>query len=257
MRLTLAAAWTAVVGPLPLLILAASFGSRRVVAVTGPIATRLWSAGLCRILGIRVTRHGDLPARGAPVFVTPNHLGYVDMLVLASIYGGHFVSRADVATWPVIGPLARAGGTLFVRRDVRRDVRVVGDEIEHRFGMRHRVTAFLEGRSGRGDVVLPFRTSLLEPAVAGGLPCVPVAVEYRLPRDPHLDPGDVVAWTGDQEFGSHVMRLLELRRIDVVVRFLPARRGTCRKELGRLLEEDVRSALGAGAHGVPQLQPSA
>ena len=257
LRLVLAAAWTAVVAPVPLVVLVASFGNRRAVAFTGPLAIRVWSAGLCRILGIRVARHGDPPARGVATFVTPNHLGYVDLLVLGSIYGGHFVSRADVATWPVIGPLARCVGTLFIRREVRRDVGVVGGEIGIHLGMRRPVTAFLEGRSGRGDDVMPFRTSLLEPAVAAGLPCIPVAVEYDMPGDPHLDSGEVVAWTGDQPFGSHVWRLLHVRRVDVVVRFLPARRGTCRKELGRLLEDDVRAALLGSGPAVAMLVPVA
>jgi 1-acyl-sn-glycerol-3-phosphate acyltransferase len=253
-RLILALLWTAIVGTIPLLVLVASFGNRRAVNFVGPVAMRVWSSGLCRILGIHVTRHGEPPARHVAAFVTPNHLGYVDMLVLASIYGGHFVSRADVSSWPVIGPLARAVGTLFIRREVRRDVRSVGDEIGHHLGKRRRVTAFLEGRSGRGNAVLPFRTSLLEAAVDGGMSCVPVAVGYSLPRNPELDPGDVVAWTGDQEFGRHAWQLLHVRRIDAEVRFLPARRDTDRKRLGRLLEDDVRAALCGGVRAAAPLQ---
>ena len=239
-RLAGIALWCLLALPLPLLA--------RLVTLGRPAARRRsrtflltgFSRGLCRILGVRVETSGEPPPAAA--FVAPNHWGYLDIFVLGSIYRGLFVSRADVAQWPVFGYLASAGGTLYLRREVRRDVAGVGDEIRGELLDGFRVTAFLEGGAGPGTTTRPFRSALLEAAVAAKSPCTPVAIRYTLPRDPGLDPSAVVAWY-EGNFLPHVARLARARRIVARVTFLPSRTGDDRKELAQQLQDDVASAL--------------
>lgn len=199
-----------------------------------------FSRGLCAILGVRVEVRGPPPP--APAFVAPNHWGYLDIFVLGSLYRGLFVSRADVEDWPVFGYLASSAGTLFLRREVRRDAVRVGDEIGDALRGGLRVTAFLEGGSGLGTSVRPFRSALLEAAVAAHVPCVAVAIRYELARDPGLDPSHVVAWI-DGGFLGHVARLARTRRVVAHVTFLPPRTGADRKALARLLQGDVAAVI--------------
>jgi len=103
-----------------------------------------------------------------------------------------------------------------------------------------RVVAFLEGGVGDGTTIRPFRPSLLEGAVATGVPCAAAAISYSLPEDPAADVARDVVWPEDASFARHALRLLSLRRIDAVVRFGPPRTGTDRKALARALEEDAR-----------------
>jgi len=240
-RILLLALWCLCATPFPIVAFVFTLGSRTARARTGPFLNRYFSRGVCAILGVRIERTGDPPPPGG-CLVTPNHWGYVDVFVLGAIYRSVFVSRADVAGWPVIGAFARAGGTLFLRREVRRDTARVGDDVEHHLRLGCRVTVFLEGGAGDGRSVRPFKSGLVSAAVAAGAPCVPVALRYTLPRDPDLDPGEVVAWTSD-EFLAHAWRLLALRRIDAEVMFLPPRTGTDRKRLARELESDVRAVI--------------
>jgi 1-acyl-sn-glycerol-3-phosphate acyltransferase len=221
-----------------------TFGARRACARIGQFLLRLYGRGICLILGIRVEASGGPPAERA-CFVTPNHWGYVDVFVLASLYRGLFVSRDDVARWPFVGFFVRAGGTIFIRRELRRDAARVVREIVDRLRDGSRVTAFLEGGAGPGVVVRRFRSPLLAAATSAGVPCVPVAIRYRLPSDPGLDPSSVVAWTDDVGIGAHLWRLMHVRRIDARVAFLAPRTGSDRKALARLLEDDVRAALAA------------
>ena len=234
-----------IVAAASLLVTIATLGSRRARARTGPSLLRAYGCGVCRVLGVRIDARGSPPS-GRACLVAPNHWGYLDMFVLAAVYRGLFVSRADVADWPVVGMFVRLGGTIFIRREVRRDAgRVVEDVVDHlRRG--HCVTAFLEGGSGTGVDVRRFRSPLLQAAAATGAPCVPVAIRYRLPADPGLDPSATVAWV-DGGIAGHFWRLLHVRRIDVRVEFLPARTGADRKQLARLIEGDVRAAMAADA----------
>lgn len=218
-----------------------TLGNKRAYLWIGPFLMMQFSRISCRILGIRIERTGDLPPPG-PCFVAPNHWGYIDVFVLGSQFRSHFVSRADVADWPVMGFFARAAGTLFIRREVKRDAARVGDALEHHLRAKCRVAAFLEGGTGRGTEVRPYKSSLLEAAVATGCPCVAAGLVYSLPRDPGVDPTTAVGWI-DGSFTEHVWKLLRLRRIHVKLVFAAPRTGTDRKVLARLLEDDARRAV--------------
>src|SRR6185437_6863306 len=80
-----------------------------------------------------------------PHFQNPNHrlrnhpgqrparfqsLSYVDILIISSITPAIFVAKREVSGWPVFGPLARMGGTLFVDRGRRTLVGKTTDEIQ-------------------------------------------------------------------------------------------------------------------------------
>jgi 1-acyl-sn-glycerol-3-phosphate acyltransferase len=242
-RLAVLLLWALVNSWPPLVIALVTLGNRRARLATGPVLMAIFARGACAIMGVHVERSGELPPRGA-CFVAPTHWGYVDVVVLGSLYRTSFVSMADIAGWPVLGFYARAGGTLFIDRSRRSDAARVAPQVEEHLRRGCRVTVFLEGGAGRGDVVRPFRPSLLEAAVATGAPCVPVLVRYSLPRDPGLDPGRAVAWT-ELSLPGHFWGLLHLRRVDARIAFLAPRTGTERKALARSIEDDVRRAAQA------------
>jgi 1-acyl-sn-glycerol-3-phosphate acyltransferase len=242
LRLAALVLWT--LAALAFLLAAAlvTLANRNVAARLGPALLRAYACGFCALAGIRVARTGALAPAGA--LVTPNHWGYVDIFVLGSIYRGVFVSRADVAGWPLVGVCARAAGTIFLRRELRKDTVRVGTEIARFLRAPCRVTAFLEGGAGDGTRVRPFKSALVESAVVTGAPCVPVAIRYRLPRDPDADPAVAVAWI-EGHLVAHLFGMLRLRRIEADVAFLAPRTGTDRKALAKQLEADVGAALAA------------
>jgi 1-acyl-sn-glycerol-3-phosphate acyltransferase len=241
-RIALLTLWCLAASPLPVLAALVTIGRPTARARSGPWLMRGFSRGVCAIFGVRIERRGEPPPVGG-CLVAPNHWSYLDVFVLGSIYPTLYVSRADVADWPIFGFLARSGGTLFLRRELRKDAARVGGEIERHLRLGVTVTVFLEGGAGTGVDVRQFKPALLESAVATGVPCVPVAIRYRLPRDAGADPSRVVAWL-DGGFVPHLRRLAAMKRIDATVGFLPPRTGTDRKDLARRLEEDVRSAVG-------------
>ena len=85
---------------------------------------RTWARWSARTLGMRVRVEGTPPE--PPFLLVSNHLSYVDVLVLGSQLGSVFVARGDVEGWPLFGPLCRTGGSIFVKRESKRDlVRVI------------------------------------------------------------------------------------------------------------------------------------
>ena len=75
-----------------------------------------------------------------------------------------FVAKHEVKSWPVFGWFSKMGGTLFVDRERRTSVGETTNEIQSALDQGALVVLFPEGTSSDGKTVLPFKSSLLEPA---------------------------------------------------------------------------------------------
>lgn len=177
----------------------------------------LWGRWALRALSVELTVVGSPPAE--PGLLVSNHLSYLDIPVLASCSPTVFVSKSEVRHWPVLGPMAATMGTVFVKRERKRELPGVNRDIARALEGGDSIVLFAEGTSTNGSSVLPFRTSLLAPAVAGdGLAVSYACLHYE--TDPDEPPASTtVCWWGDMAFAPHVMVLLGLRRIRARVTF--------------------------------------
>lgn len=200
---------------------------------------RVWlrrtARNILRAMNVKVSIEGFPPTGG---LLVSNHLSYLDILVLASLTPATFVSKQDVAGWPVFGWLAKCAGTIFVKRERRADVGRVSHEISLALHSGALVVLFPEGTSSSGQTVLPFRSSLLEPVFESSHPVHAAALDY------HLSDGSVeeeVCYWGDMVLGPHLLNLLSKKTIHATVRFGgPERNGfTDRKQLAKSLQESV------------------
>jgi 1-acyl-sn-glycerol-3-phosphate acyltransferase len=200
---------------------------------------RLWSRGICRILHVAVIVSDPLPA--ASTFIVANHLSYLDIAVLGGLLPVSFVSRADVAGWPMIGPLARWFDTVFIEREKKRDLPAVNRTILELIASGGSIVLFAEGTSSAGDRVLPFRSPLLAPPAEVGIPVHAACLSYRThTSDPPARAA--VCWWGDMPFLPHARALLSVRSIEAIVRFAPtARIDADRKSLAAALQRDVEA----------------
>ncbi|MEO8530339.1 MAG: lysophospholipid acyltransferase family protein [Deltaproteobacteria bacterium] len=153
--------------------------------------------------GTPMTAHGGLVA---------NHSSWLDIFVLSAVDRFYFVSKSEVAGWPVIGWLARATGTVFIRRD-RKDTTRQQELFNQRLAQGHRLLFFPEGTSTDGKRVLPFKSTLFEPFFAkghaAGLMIQPITVVYAPPQGAPLR---FYGWWGDMDFASHLVKVLAAPR---------------------------------------------
>ncbi len=201
--------------------------------------------GLLWIMGARVEARGTPPR--APFVLVSNHLSYVDILLLASRLDTVFVSKYEVAHWPVLGPLCRAMGTVFLRRESRRDLARVLDEMNDHLSHGCGIVFFPEGTSTDGRKLLKFRPSLLEIAVRLGQPVAYASVRY-VTRRGQPSAADAVCWWGDAPFVPHFLKLLSMPgfRAEVVFGSEPIASGD-RKRLALELREAVAGLLAPAA----------
>jgi 1-acyl-sn-glycerol-3-phosphate acyltransferase len=197
----------------------------------------LWSRACVRILGGRLHIEGEPPP--APFFLVSNHLSYVDIVVLASCLDGFFVAKLEIRSWPLFGLLSRTVGTLFIDRELRRDVVRVNQLIEDVLDRGYGVMLFPEGTSTQGYEVAHFNSALLDYPARRGMPVHVAALHYR------TSPGDVpanlsLAWWGDAGFVPHARQLLGVRSFEATLRFSPRTvQASDRKELAAAAREAV------------------
>ncbi|SHH15431.1 lysophospholipid acyltransferase family protein [Marivita hallyeonensis] len=178
--------------------------------------------------------------------VVANHSSWLDIFALNARKNVYFVSKSEVAGWPGIGWLARATGTVFVRRDPR-DAKNQLAIFEERLQHGHRLLFFPEGTSTDTLRVLPFKPTLFaaffSDRLMHAMHVQPVTVIYHPPegRDQRF-----YGWWGDMGFGEHLIRVLAQRRQGKVELIyhppVPVDGFPNRKSLASHLETQVRSA---------------
>lgn len=193
--------------------------------------------GCRRVLRVMVNQievRGPVPVEG---LLVSNHLSYLDILLLSAVSPGIFVSKYEVKSWPVFGWFARLGGTVFVQRERRGHVGEISTRIHALLEQGELVFLFPEGTSSDGASVLPFKSSLLEPAIGQQQRVFAAALEYRLPDG--VVAQDVCYW-GDMTLAPHFVKLLGKRFVQARVSFQEVRQpATDRKELAKQLHAEV------------------
>jgi len=172
---------------------------------------------------------------------------WLDIFALNARKRIYFVSKSEVAGWPAIGWLARATGTVFIKRD-RREASSQIKIFRNRLAVGHKLLFFPEGTSTDGQQVLPFKPTLFaaffDPALIDTLQLQPVSLTYTAPeaQDPRF-----YGWWGDMALAPHLFATLSAKRqgqVTVVYHTPVAVRDfTDRKTLARQMEALVRSGL--------------
>lgn len=179
-----------------------------------PFITQFVCRNAFRILGMGFEASGTLmQERGA---VVANHGSWLDIFALNARKRIYFVSKAEVARWPVIGWLARATGTVFIERDPKM-AREQTQIFEDRLTIGHKLLFFPEGTSTDGLRVLPFKTTLFAAFFSDHLRDTmhiqPVSVMYHAPKGA---PPRFYGWWGEMDFAAHLLKTLATRRSGAV-----------------------------------------
>jgi 1-acyl-sn-glycerol-3-phosphate acyltransferase len=174
-------------------------------------AAFFWKA-IAWLLGLRVRTIGTRLIPGTrPVIYVCNHSSWADIPAVGGVIKACFVSKDDVAGWPIIGTIARLGRTIFVTRNRTGTLRE-RDEMQEKLAAGDALILFPEGTSSDGARVLPFRSSFFAAAFGTTKPIIqPVSVVYdRLAGLPvsHATRA-VFAWYGDMNLAPHVWQLAQ------------------------------------------------
>lgn len=192
---------------------------------------RWWHSRLCKILNIEVRVQGRRVKDKELLWVS-NHVSWLDIPVLGSRFPVYFLSKAEIAQWPVVGWFSKIAGTLFIKRGAG-DAGQITEQLSLHLQEGRQVLFFPEGTTTDGTGIKRFFHHLFSSAVSADAPVQPVVLRYS-DENNQLHPS---AAFGDISFFSHAMGILKEKKVIVDVVLLPIEPVNERKP--RALAKDV------------------
>src|SRR5262245_2623310 len=173
-----------------------------------------------RILNIKIAVEGDAGQleRGGFMIVS-NHFGYLDGIVLGSLFPVVFVSKGEVKSWPVVGQWSKLCGTVFINRQRKGLVPLAVTEMSQKLKQGANILLFPEGAATNGYRMLPFQTAPLAAPLRSGAIIVPITLAYQSVDEQPVSAAnrDLIYCYDDMRDVPHFWKLLALRRIEVRV----------------------------------------
>jgi 1-acyl-sn-glycerol-3-phosphate acyltransferase len=211
-------------------------------AAAGADDRRRWARRLLAALDVDVRLRGHVPAPDAPLLLVANHISWLDSYALNSATHASFVAKAEIAHWPVIGPIARAFDTLFLRRGSCRAAARMAAAVAAALARGTPIGVFPEGTTSWGDGLLPFYAAMFQAAVWSGARVQPVAIRYSDARGRRTD---APAYVDDVSVLESLRRITREPCLSVELVFCapidPA--GRTRRQLAALARQAIAAAL--------------
>ena len=177
----------------------------------------LWLQGaaraILRVLDIRSQVEGQPPVCG---LVISNHLSYLDIIIISATMPCFFVAKMEIDGWPFFGKAARSGGTIFLDRSSLASAMTVAEQMTERLKLPVPVLLFPEGTSTDGAQVLRFHSRLIDPATSTGAPITAAAIRYVI--EGNVEEREL-CWYGDEEFITHLWKVLGVTGFSAQLRF--------------------------------------
>ena len=198
---------------------------------------------LLRCCGIRVRvidRRGaaEGATSGSGLLVVAGHIGWADVLALATVSPMGFVARADLVAWPVLGRVARLMRVIPIERERLRQLPEVIAATSARLAAGERVGVFPEGTTWCGRAHGRLRPALFQAAVDTATPVQPIRLRY-LSAGGELS--TVPAFIGAEGFLDSARRVLRAEGVVAELVLLPGEGpGTDRRDLARRCEQALR-----------------
>lgn len=182
--------------------------------------TKTLSTIIRKILGIRITAEGELSYfHETGNFIIANHLGYLDGIILSSLFRTIFITKIEIKSWPVFGWMARVGGTIFVNRQRNTESIRLIPEISETLRKKRSVLFFPECTSGNGRQILNFKRAYFQAPIDANAAVVPITIRYTKinSEDVSSQNKNRIFWYGQVSFPEHLLNLLKEKQIEAKI----------------------------------------
>lgn len=162
---------------------------------------------LSRVFNVEVQVHGEIPRQ--PALWVANHISWLDVAVLGSGARVFFLAKAEIEQWPLLGKLAKGGGTLFIKRGSGDSIKIK-EQITGFLKQNIPVLFFPEATTSDGRGIKKIHGRLLGAAIDAGKP-VQICLICYVNQQGELD--SIAPFIDDIGFAQHVKRVLEMPQV--------------------------------------------
>lgn len=150
-------------------------------------------------------------------FLVCNHMGYLDVLVLASKVNACFVTSLEMRRTPFLGQLCEMGGCLYVDRKSRSNLSKEVYMLTSALKSGLNVCVFPEGTSTDGSGILRFKRPLFKSAIEAESSVQTLCLNYTHVNGVKVDETsrDTLFWYGDMTFLPHLWSLFQNKSVVV------------------------------------------
>lgn len=163
---------------------------------------RRFAAYYIFILNLRITKKGHSEVPNA-LYVC-NHRMMIDPIVLLRHCDAYIVSKAEVASYPVLGNGAKNTGVIFVQRDHRGSRAAIKEKIGELLEKGESVAIFPEGTVNVADLSADFSKGSFDQAATIGCAVVPVALDFA---------DRTVYWGSDISLMAHFIDVFKRKKL--------------------------------------------
>uniref|UniRef100_UPI003C7E9A08 lysophospholipid acyltransferase family protein n=1 Tax=unclassified Streptomyces TaxID=2593676 RepID=UPI003C7E9A08 len=207
--------------------------------------TRRWAYTVVRAFGVRIRVTGAAVESARPEageLVVANHVSWLDIPLVAAVLPARMVAKSEIRKWPLLGPFAALGGTLFIERDRLRALPGAVRTLAGALASGSRVAVFPQGSTwcGRGGGGR-FRPAAFQAAIDARAAVRPVRISYRTAG---TNTAGAAAFVGDDPLAASLWRVVTAAGLTAEIRILPpvpAGREPDRRALARAAQSAVAS----------------
>jgi len=191
-----------------------------------------WSKKLLKILKINLIVNPNIEKILSEnnYLIVSNHISWLDIFLINSIYPVTFLSKASVSKWPLIGPLTKSANTIYIDRKKMSAIKITKNKIEFYLNHIGSVYFFPEGTATDGSYILPFKSNFFQTAINSKVNILPITIKYSYQKKFTSAP----SYFGDMSLLQSTFNLIKLDNIEANLNISPQIKSTSdRKELAR------------------------
>ncbi len=174
------------------------------------------------IFKIRIKKNCKILDHDKNHLIVSNHLTYLDVLIISSIFPACFVTSVEMKQTPFLGQLCLLGGCLFVERRSKRGLGEEVAELTKALGQGLNVVIFPEATSTNGENIIKFKRPLFQAAINSNKAVLPICLNYRFLGDNKvsLKNRDHIFWYDSTPFFIHALKLFSYSSIEAEISVL-------------------------------------
>ena len=133
---------------------------------------------LLYVVGVRVRVHGKLVAH-RPLLVISNHISIFEIATFPVAFGGSFIAKKEMESWPLVGWVARKFGVVFIDRRPSHAMDALSQVQQTLRDVSYPIFLFPEGTTTNGAYVKPFKSTLFNFVENSDVLVQPMVMNYR------------------------------------------------------------------------------
>ncbi len=130
------------------------------------------------LAGIKIRIHGKISSH-RPLLVISNHISIFEIATFPVAFGGSFIAKKEMESWPLVGWVARKFGVVFIDRRPSHAVDALTQVQQTLANVSYPIFLFPEGTTTNGAYVKPFKSTLFNFVENSNVVVQPMVMNYR------------------------------------------------------------------------------